>query len=88
MEQPTFADLEFENKKRKTRREMFLERMDELIPWQRLEARIRPYYPKAGRGRRPYDLSVMLRACRLSATMGHWNGQKNPRELRLGELPE
>ena len=62
MEQPTFADLEFENKKRKTRREMFLERMDELIPWQRLEARIRPYYPKAGRGRRPYDLSVVLRA--------------------------
>ena len=53
MEQPTFADLEFENKKRKTRREMFLERMDELIPWQRLEARIHPYYPKAGRGRRP-----------------------------------
>ena len=25
--------------------------------------------------------------CRLSATMGHWNGQKNPRELRMGELP-
>ena len=60
MEQPTFADLEFENKKRKTRRGMFLERMDELIPWQRLEARIRPYYPKAGRGRRPYDLSVIV----------------------------
>ena len=25
--------------------------------------------------------------CRLSATMGHWNGQKNPREMRLGEFP-
>ena len=25
--------------------------------------------------------------CRLSATMGHRMGQKNPRELRLGELP-
>ena len=37
------------------------ERMDGLIPWQRLEERIRPYYPKAGRGRQPYDLSVMLR---------------------------
>ena len=61
MDQPTFADLEFENKKRKTRRELFLERMDGLIPWQRLEERIRPYYPKAGRGRRPYDLAVMLR---------------------------
>ena len=32
-----FADLEFHNKKRKTHREMFLERMEGLIPWQRLE---------------------------------------------------
>ena len=61
LNQPTFADLEFEHKKRKTRRELFLERMDRLIPWQRLEARTRPYYPKAGRGRRPYARSVMLR---------------------------
>ena len=42
MEQPTFADLEFQHQKRKTRREVFLERMDGLIPWQRLEERIRP----------------------------------------------
>ena len=61
MEQPTFADLEYDGKKRKTRRERFLECMDGLIPWDRLEDRIRPFYPKAGRGRRPYDLSVMLR---------------------------
>ena len=33
MNQPTFADLEYECKKRKTRRELFLERMDGLIPW-------------------------------------------------------
>ena len=61
MEQPTFADLEYDDKKRKTRRDGFLERMDGLIPWDRIEDRIRPFYPKAGRGRRPYDLSVMLR---------------------------
>ena len=61
MKQPGFASLEFQNKKRKTRREAFLERMDALIPWERLEERIRPQCPKAGRGRRPYDLSVMLR---------------------------
>ncbi len=61
MDQPTFADLEYQGKKRKTRRELFLERMDGLIPWQRLEERIRPCYPKAGRGRHPYPLSVMLR---------------------------
>ena len=61
MNQPTFADLDYESKKRKTRREKFLERMDGLIPWEELEERIRPFYPKAGRGRRPYELSVMLR---------------------------
>ena len=61
MEQVTFSDVEYEGKKRRTRREVFLERMDGLIPWERLEARIRPFYPRAGRGRRPYPLSVMLR---------------------------
>ena len=60
MDQPTFADLEYQGKKRRTRRELFLERMDGLIPW-RLEERIRPVYPKPGKGRRPYPLAVMLR---------------------------
>ena len=61
MDQPTFAGLEYPGKKRKTRRELFLERMDGLIPWHSLEERIRPHYPKVGRGRRPYPLAVMLR---------------------------
>ena len=61
MSQSTFADLEYEGKKRKSRRERFLERMEGLIPWEELEERIRPFYPKAGRGRRPYELSTMLR---------------------------
>ena len=58
MDQPTFADLEYQGKKRRTRRELFLERMDGLIPWRRLEERIRPVYPKPGKGRRPYPLAV------------------------------
>ena len=37
MDQPTFADLEYQGKKRKTRRELFLERMGGLTPWQLLE---------------------------------------------------
>ena len=61
MDQPTFSDLEYDGKKRKTRREISQERMDSLIPWDQIEERIRPFYPKAGRGRRPYELSVMLR---------------------------
>ena len=35
--------------------------MDGLVPWVDLEARIKPFYPKAGRGRRPYPLVTMLR---------------------------
>ena len=61
MHQPTFATVEHAQKKRKTRRERFLERIDVLVPWAELEARIAPYYPKAGRGRRPYPLAAMLR---------------------------
>ena len=57
MEQPTFADLEYRGKKRKTSRELFLERMDGLIPRHSLEDRIRPCYPKAGKG---HPLAVML----------------------------
>ena len=60
-DQATFADLDYQVKKRKTRREEFLERMDSLIPWERLEERIRPHYFRGQRGRRPYSLSVMLR---------------------------
>ena len=37
MAQRSFADLEYAAKKRKTRREQFLERMDALIPWERME---------------------------------------------------
>ena len=48
-------------KKRKTRRELILERTDGLFPWQRLEERIRPFYLKPEGDRRPYPLSVMLR---------------------------
>ena len=61
MGQLTFAELEYDRKKRRTRREFFLERMEQLIPWERLEGRIEPFYPKAGCGRQPYPLGVMLR---------------------------
>ena len=40
---------------------MFLEQLEALAPWGRLEQHIVPHYPKAGRGRRPYTLPVMLR---------------------------
>ncbi len=60
-EQPSFADLDYQHKGRRTRREEFLERIDSLIPWQKLESRIEPHYFPGERGRRPYPLAAMLR---------------------------
>ena len=61
MEQATFSEWEHDTKKRRTRREKFLAKRDGLIPWGRLERRVEPFYPKAGRGRRAYPLGTMLR---------------------------
>lgn len=61
MDQLSFAEAEYENKRRKTRRERFLEEMDALLPWDRLLSRIEPYYHSNRTGRRPYPLEVMLR---------------------------
>ncbi|HHQ4466003.1 IS5 family transposase [Aeromonas veronii] len=59
--QLTFADSEFNGKRRKTRKELFLARMEALLPWAMMLAVIEPVYPKAGNGRRPYPLDTMLR---------------------------
>ncbi|RQM74801.1 IS5 family transposase [Aeromonas jandaei] len=59
--QLTFADSEFNAKRRKTRKELFLARMEALLPWTMMLEVIEPVYPKAGNGRRPYPLDTMLR---------------------------
>ena len=60
-QQLTFADSEFTSKRRQTRKEIFLSRMDNLLPWSQLLEVIEPFYPKAGNGRRPYALETMFR---------------------------
>ena len=59
--QPSFAHAEFAAKKKVTRREKFLARMEEVIPWTQLLAVIAPFYPKGKRGRPPIGLERMLR---------------------------
>ena len=61
MSQISFSDAEQMHKKRKTRRERFLERMNKLIPWETLETLIEPFYHRKATGRPPYPLKVMLR---------------------------
>ena len=61
MNNPTFASLAYDSKKKKTRREKFLQEMDKVIPWKDLIQVIENYYPKAGNGRQPMPLERMLR---------------------------
>ena len=51
----------FEKYGRKSRRELFLEEMEGIVPWSAMEALVRPHYAKAGNGRQPVGLSIMLR---------------------------
>lgn len=61
MSQLSFSDAEYAGKRKKTRREVFLEEMELVVPWKVLLKIIEPHYPVAGRGRRPYALESMLR---------------------------
>ena len=61
MSQISFSDAEYAGKRKKTRREVFLEEMEQVVPWKALLKVIEPFYPVAGRGRRPYPLETMLR---------------------------
>ena len=60
MTQLSFATLDHQNKKKRTKREVFLDEINEVVPWAQLMALIEPHYPKAGNGRRPYPLDAML----------------------------
>lgn len=74
MGQMSFGDSEYLGKKKKTRREIFLEEMEQVVPWEKLLKIIEPQYPVAGRGRQPYPLQTMLRV----HLMQNWFGLSDP----------
>ena len=44
MSQITFSDVEYGNRKRTTKREEFLDIMEEIIPWEEWVEYVRPHY--------------------------------------------
>jgi IS5 family transposase len=75
MRQQSFATEEFEKFRKKTRKEIFLEEMDQIIPWKELSKAIKPHYPKPkGAGRRPKGIERMLRIHFLQ----HWFELSDP----------
>lgn len=60
--QLTFGDAEDLGQRKRTRCELFLAEMEQVVPWKALLGLIEPHYPKPGRpGRQPYPLATMLR---------------------------
>ena len=51
----------FERYTKKTRRAVFLEEMEQVVPWRELCALIEPHYPQPGNGRPPIGVERMLR---------------------------
>lgn len=46
---------------KKTRKQVFLEQMEQVVPWADLVELIAPYYPEGKTGRPPFSLQTMLR---------------------------
>ena len=46
---------------KKTRKQVFLEQMEQVVPWAALVELIAPYYPEGKTGRPPFSLQTMLR---------------------------
>ena len=84
MKQLSFAASEFAKKPKQTRREKFLLEMDVVVPWSRLLMVIEPHYPKAGNGRRPYELPTMLRIHFMQQWFGYADAAM---EEALHEVP-
>lgn len=61
MGQLSFTEAEYSNRRRRTKREDFLDLMDEIIPWKEWSEIIRPYYYQNTRGRRAKEIETMLR---------------------------
>src|SRR5215470_15582916 len=51
----------FERYTKKTRRAIFLEEMEQVVPWRKLCVLVEPHYPKPGNGRPPVGVERMLR---------------------------
>lgn len=60
-QQTLAAQASFEKYGRKSKREQFLDEMEQIVPWAELQALVEAHYPKGEKGRPPVGLSIMLR---------------------------
>jgi IS5 family transposase len=68
------ADLGLNLSSKRTRKRVFLDEMERVVPWGQLIELIEPHYPKAKTGRPPFGIAVMLRIHFLQ----QWFGLSDP----------
>jgi IS5 family transposase len=73
-QQTLASQASFEKHGRKSKRELFLDQMNQVVPWSELLSLVEPHYPKAGNGRQPVGLAIMLRTYFLR----RWFGLSDP----------
>ena len=73
-QQTLASQTSFSKYGRKSKRELFLDQMNQVVPWSDLLALVEPVYPKAGNGRQPVGLAIMLRTYFLQ----QWFGFSDP----------
>jgi IS5 family transposase len=64
MWQTTLSDIEYGNRKKKTKREMYLEQMEEIVPWAEIYSLFIPCYDTGANehgGRKRIPLEIMVR---------------------------
>ena len=84
MEQISFADTGFERTSKRTRKRVFLEEMEQVVPWSALVARVERHIQRAATGRPPFATETMLRIHFLQ----QWFGLSDPAmEEALHDVP-
>ncbi|MHB8147603.1 MAG: hypothetical protein ACYDGM_10150 [Vulcanimicrobiaceae bacterium] len=61
-DQVSFANTGFERYKKTTKRAMFLDEMDRIMPWEALCSVIAPFYSKGESGRPPIELERIVKS--------------------------
>lgn len=67
MKQQSFTDMEYGGRRRVSKREDFLDIMEEIIPWDERVSLVEPHYYCGKRGRPPLGIEKMLRMYLLQA---------------------
>lgn len=84
MKQISFADTGFERTSKRTRKRVFLDEMEQVVPWAKLVARIERHIQRAATGRPPFAVETMLRIHFLQ----QWFGLSDPAmEEALHDVP-